>query len=111
MRRTWSARLTGALLTILVGLIAVAGAYHDHALPGFETFHLCAPAGAAPPPLDHDCLACKIAPLLATPRDATVLLDPWLVDRKSCAPTDMLDHAASSVDPAAPRGPPYLPQA
>lgn len=111
MRRTWSASLTGAFLTALVGFIAVAGAYHDHALPGFETFHLCAPVGAAPPPLDHDCLACKIAPPLATPRDAIVLLDPGLVDRQGCEPAGRLDHAAVSVDPAAPRGPPCLPQA
>ena len=67
---TWSSfsrrRMAGAVFATAIAVVAIAGAWHDHALP-LENFHLCTPAAAAPQAPDHDCLACKIAPPFAAP--------------------------------------------
>jgi hypothetical protein len=109
-QRSVGSRLGGALLAAILGLVAAAGAYHDHAFV-LEAFHVCAPVPAAPQGHEHDCLACKIAPPLSTPWAASTPIDPGLVTRQTFVPQDVPSCAPLCTDPAAPRGPPLLPLA
>jgi hypothetical protein len=109
-RRSVASRLAGALLAAILGLVAVAGAYHDHAFL-LEAFHVCAPAPGVPQGHEHDCLACKIAPPLSTPWAVSTPIDPGLVGRRSFIPQDVPACALLFFEPTAPRGPPLLPLA
>ena len=103
-------QLVGATLAAVVAIVAVAGAWHEHAFL-LEGFHLCAPTEAAPKHHDHDCLACKIAPPFATPWNASTLVDPVLAGRQTFVPHEAQALSTAPIDTAAPRGPPLLPQA
>jgi hypothetical protein len=103
-------RLVGATLAAVVALVAVAGAWHEHAFL-LEGFHVCAPGEAAPKHHDHDCLACKIAPPFATPWNSSTLVDPGLTGGQTLGPHEAQAPSTPPVDTAAPRGPPLLPQA
>ncbi|HEV8200291.1 MAG TPA: hypothetical protein VGS03_09745 [Candidatus Polarisedimenticolia bacterium] len=105
-----ASRLAGALLAAILGLVAVAGAYHDHAFL-LEAFHVCAPAPGAPQGHEHDCLACKIAPPLSTPWAVSTPIDPGLDGRQTFTPQDFSACALLFSEPSAPRGPPLLPLA
>ena len=109
-RRSVGSRLAGTLLAAILGLVAAAGAYHDHAF-ALEAFHVCAPVPAAPQGHEHDCLACKIAPPLSTPGTASTPIDPGLVGRQTFVPQDLPACAPLLTSPTAPRGPPLLPLA
>jgi len=103
-------RVIGATLAALVALVAVAGAWHEHAFL-LESFHLCAPSEAAPKHHDHDCLACKIAPPFATPWNTSTLVDPGLAGRQPFVAHEAQALPTAPDDTVAPRGPPRLPLA
>jgi hypothetical protein len=91
-----------------VGLIAVAGAFHDHEAAKFEGPAIGVPSAAAGFLLHHDCLACKIAAPLATPSFSAILIDPGLLRHGPPASIDdrLPDAAPERLTP--PRGPPPL---
>jgi hypothetical protein len=76
---TAARRAVTAALAVVVGVITIAGAFHDHELLFVARAGLALPSTAVPSLQHHDCLACKIAPPLATPSIASKILDPGLV--------------------------------
>lgn len=97
-----------AVLALLVGLLSIVTAFHDHDSPATALARIEAPAASSSPLPHHECLACKISPPFATPATAPTVVDPGLIAAGQVATGVRPELHGESRLTSPPRAPPAL---